>query len=69
MPSRSLFLLTELVWERSCSAVLVVAIDSALDFALGLGLDLDARGKYGTIFIGNEGANKEVLQEEAMLTR
>lgn len=34
-----------------------------LDFGLGLG----ARGSYGTIFIGYEGANKEVLQEEAIL--
>lgn len=51
----------ELTPKRLCSAVLVVAVDLALDFGLGLG----ARGTYGTIFIGNEGA-KEVLQEEAI---
>ena len=48
--------------ERLCSAVFVVAVDVALDFGLGL----DARGTYGTIFIGKEGVNKEVLQEEAI---
>jgi hypothetical protein len=39
-----------------------MAINLALDFGLGLG----AGGAYGTIFRGNEGARKEVLQEEAI---
>ena len=47
----------EEILEQLCSAVLVVAFGLALDFGLGLG----ARGTYGTIFIGNEGASKEVL--------
>lgn len=48
--------------ERLCSAVLVVAVDFTLNFGLGL----DARGTYGTIFIGNDGAKKEALEEEAI---
>lgn len=43
--------------KRLCSVIFVVAINLALGFGLGLG----AQGTYGTIFIGNEEARKEVL--------
>lgn len=48
--------------KRLCTVVLVVAIDLGFDFALGLGTG----GMYGTIFIETEGANEEMLQEEAI---
>ena len=53
--------------ERLCFAVLVVANDLALGVTFGFGLDSLTLGMYRTIFIGNEGANKVVLQEEVIL--
>lgn len=50
--------------EWLCCAIFVVAID----LGLGFGLGLDTLGTYGTIFIGKEGAKKEVLQEEAIFS-
>lgn len=49
--------------ERLRSTVLVVTVDLALDFGLGLG----AGGTYGTNFIGTERANEEMLKEVAIL--